>query len=169
MIPRTGGSKPYSEAGRRLRERREELGLSRQKLAELADLSYPYVAQLEGGHRAPSSDAARKLADVLGLSYALLTDLLAREKGAARGSAVPGYLPNPAFVAADARARTPAVDAVLEAAAQDLPAFVDEMTAMFDRLPVEQRLDALGRVQARVMTSVVADQVHRATGGGGQG
>ena len=39
--------------GRRIRERRQELGLRRRDLVELTGLSYPYVSQIETGYRSP--------------------------------------------------------------------------------------------------------------------
>jgi transcriptional regulator with XRE-family HTH domain len=41
--------------------------MSRSQLAESSELSYPYVSQLETGLRKPSRDAARRLADALGI------------------------------------------------------------------------------------------------------
>lgn len=61
------GKDRYAELAALLRTRREELGLSRRTLAETTGLSYPYIAQLEGGYRAPSVSSARRLADALRL------------------------------------------------------------------------------------------------------
>lgn len=161
-----GGSKRFTELGRLLRSRREELGLSRQKLAGLTELSYPYIAQLEGGHRAPSAEAARQLADALELSQGVVAEVLAREKGISRAGGTSGFLQNPGFAPADVG--SPAVVPHASSlgggprALQDVDEFVDEVASLFERLPVDRRLDALGRLQGRVMTSVVADQVRRA-------
>ncbi len=54
-----------SQLGRFLEQRRSELGLSRRDLAEQAELSYPYVSQLETGERQPALKAMRSLAPVL--------------------------------------------------------------------------------------------------------
>lgn len=56
-----------SAFGRVLVEYRRARGMSRSQLAELSELSYPYVSQLETGLRKPSRDAARRLADALGI------------------------------------------------------------------------------------------------------
>jgi transcriptional regulator with XRE-family HTH domain len=53
--------------GRRVRERREELGLSQRALAE-PGLSYAYISRIEAGVRRPSVRALRKLAPKLGVS-----------------------------------------------------------------------------------------------------
>lgn len=57
----------YAGLATLLRSRREALGISRRDLAAATGLSYPYIAQLEGGYRAPSVTTARRLADALRL------------------------------------------------------------------------------------------------------
>lgn len=44
-------SKATAAFGRRVRARREELGLSQEKLADLIDLHWSYVGQIERGQR----------------------------------------------------------------------------------------------------------------------
>ncbi len=56
-----------SAFGRVLVEYRRARGMSRSQLAEQSELSYPYVSQLETGLRKPSRDAARRLAEALGI------------------------------------------------------------------------------------------------------
>ena len=46
---------------RGLRERREELGLTQQELAQIAELTTTAVAMIERGERAPSLDTASRL------------------------------------------------------------------------------------------------------------
>ena len=58
--------------GRVLAEQRKKRGMSRSQLADAAELSYPYVSQLETGLRKPSRDAAVRLSKALGIN---LTDL----------------------------------------------------------------------------------------------
>ena len=57
-----------STFGRVLAEQRKRRGMSRSQLAESAELSYPYVSQLETGLRKPSRDAAARLSRALGIS-----------------------------------------------------------------------------------------------------
>lgn len=55
-----------------IKEQRDRLGLSRSQLAEAAELSYPYISQLETGLRKPSRNAARAIAGALGISVEAL-------------------------------------------------------------------------------------------------
>lgn len=57
--------------GRRLRERRLELGLSQRDLAA-PGVSYAYISRIEAGARRPSVRALRQLAPRLGVSVAWL-------------------------------------------------------------------------------------------------
>ena len=65
------------ELGRFLEHRRAELGLSRRDLATRAELSYPYISQLETGDREPALKALHKLAPVLGVRTEELAALVA--------------------------------------------------------------------------------------------
>ncbi|WP_162891207.1 helix-turn-helix domain-containing protein [Aeromicrobium sp. A1-2] len=51
-----------------IKEQRDRLHMSRSQLAEAAELSYPYISQLETGLRKPSRNAARAIAGALGIS-----------------------------------------------------------------------------------------------------
>jgi transcriptional regulator with XRE-family HTH domain len=60
----------------RIRELREEAGLTQQQLGDAAGLSKPFVSQLETGRRQPSSQTIRALADYFGRRLGTnLTDL----------------------------------------------------------------------------------------------
>ena len=65
------------ELGRFLEHRRGELGLTRRELATRAELSYPYISQLETGDREPALKALHKLAPVLEVRPEELAALLA--------------------------------------------------------------------------------------------
>ncbi len=65
------------ELGRFLEHRRGELGLTRRDLATRAELSYPYISQLETGDREPALKALHKLAPVLQVRPEELAALLA--------------------------------------------------------------------------------------------
>ena len=69
------------EIGHRLRMRRTELGLTREKMAELADIGTGYYGQLEVGTSQMSVDTLIKLSRAMHLSmeYIILGDL--EEKG----------------------------------------------------------------------------------------
>ncbi|QGG41837.1 helix-turn-helix domain-containing protein [Aeromicrobium yanjiei] len=55
-----------------IKEQRDRKGMSRSQLAEAAELSYPYISQLETGLRKPSRNAARAIAQALDLSVEAL-------------------------------------------------------------------------------------------------
>jgi len=59
--------------GRRLRELREQTGISQNDLADQIDVERSYISQIESGRRNPSIDVQKKLAQVLGTT---LDDLL---------------------------------------------------------------------------------------------
>jgi transcriptional regulator with XRE-family HTH domain len=67
---------PRTLFGRRLRELRQERGISQEKLAEMADLHRNYVGVLERGGQSASLDAICKLARGLKVKPA---DLLANQ------------------------------------------------------------------------------------------
>lgn len=48
--------------------RRTMLGLKRRQLAELSDLSYPYISEIEKGSKEPSAKSLRGLATALGFN-----------------------------------------------------------------------------------------------------
>jgi len=52
--------------GQVIRERRRQLGLTQQKVAEKIEASTPYVGHLEAGKRHPSDKIVARLANVLG-------------------------------------------------------------------------------------------------------
>lgn len=68
----------HSEAppglGRAIQVRRAELGLGRRELAESAELSYPYLSEVENGKKAPSAKAMWRLARALELGVAELVE-----------------------------------------------------------------------------------------------
>src|SRR5579884_4379501 len=59
------------ELGQRLRERREQLGLSTRELADRAETTHTTVVRLEqGAYDAPAPDKLSRIAEALGLSLA---------------------------------------------------------------------------------------------------
>ena len=127
--PKTGDI----ELGRKIAARREELGLSRKDLAQATDLSYPYIAQIETGYRLPSTRHQIPIARALGLS---LDELFSTEDS----------LPRPRPRRADGSQR-PSIDEVVDRAAQEIEA-----------LPPSVRLEALSRIQLRIMQGVAEEQ-----------
>ena len=61
--------------GRVIRERREVLGFSQEKLAEQCGFDRTYISMLERGMRNPSLQNLFKLAEGLGTSVSKLTEI----------------------------------------------------------------------------------------------
>jgi transcriptional regulator with XRE-family HTH domain len=129
--PKTGDI----EVGRKISSRREELGISRKELAELTGLSYPYIAQIETGYRLPSTRHQVPIAKALGLS---LDELFDTEES------LPSTRSRPT------RRRRPSIDDVVDQAALEIEA-----------LPTSVRLEALSRIQLRIMQGVAQGQSRR--------
>lgn len=62
----------------KLKEIRENLGLSQAELADKAGISQPYVGAIEAGRKSPTLRTLQKLAAALGIS---VTDLLKKDVG----------------------------------------------------------------------------------------
>ena len=131
--PKTGDI----ELGRKIAARREELGMSRKQLAEATSLSYPYIAQIETGYRLPSTKHQVILSKVLGMSLDELFDTEDELPQAPTRRRIP----------ASGRRRRPSMDEAIEQATQEIEA-----------LPASVRLEALSRIQLRIMQSVAEDQ-----------
>lgn len=69
-----------------MRGRRTELGLSRRELAERAELSYPYLSQIETGNREPSLRTLQKLASALELPVEALASFISPSGSAGEAS-----------------------------------------------------------------------------------
>lgn len=68
------------EFGRRVRERRQELGWSQERLAEESGLHWTYVGQVERGRRNVTLHNILKLAAGLGVGAAVLVDGLSVDR-----------------------------------------------------------------------------------------
>lgn len=66
------GETPTPGLGRAIAVRRTELGLKRRQLADRAELSYPYISEIENGLKEPSSAALRRIAEALDSDHATL-------------------------------------------------------------------------------------------------
>lgn len=70
MPSRPSGKPPLSEAtaefGRRVRDRRLEMGLSQEALADTCDLHWTYIGQVERGQRNLSLHNILRIADAIG-------------------------------------------------------------------------------------------------------
>ena len=63
-LPKEGIDMDYTALGKEIRELRRKRNLTQEKLAELADLSVPYISHLERGTKKPSLAVLVRLADV---------------------------------------------------------------------------------------------------------
>jgi transcriptional regulator with XRE-family HTH domain len=127
--PKTGDL----DLGRKIAARREDLGMSRKDLAQATDLSYPYIAQIETGYRLPSTRHQVPIAKALGMS---LDEVFGTEES----------LP-PTRPRRTTGGRRPSIEEVVESAAQEI-----------ETLPASVRLDALSRIQLRIMQGVAEQQ-----------
>jgi transcriptional regulator with XRE-family HTH domain len=175
--PSEGSAKTGSEAlAQLIKGRREALGMSRQELADATGVPYPTIAQIETAYRGVSPSRLGVIARALGLDPAQLYDVLASDPGAAppakparrgrpaarvRSTGEGEWLANPAYATS---APMLAGSAPLAAEAPPLDV-VDEVVALLSGLPAQERLDALARVQSRLLSGVVQEEVRRATKG----
>ena len=51
-----------------IREKRKEKGLSQERLAKLAQVSQPFIAEIESGRKKPSVDVLMRICAVLDIS-----------------------------------------------------------------------------------------------------
>ncbi|TIC86704.1 helix-turn-helix domain-containing protein [Nocardioides sp. GY 10113] len=130
--PKTGDL----ELGRAIAARREELGMSRKELAQATGLSYPYIAQIETGYRLPSTKHQVALSRTLGLS---LDELFGTAE------AHPDIPPSTS---------SPRQRPTLEQA-------VDGAARQIESLPTSVRLEALSRLQLRIMQGVTDERARR--------
>jgi transcriptional regulator with XRE-family HTH domain len=173
--PGDGSAKTGSERlAQLIRDRREQLGMSRQDLADATRVPYPTIAQIETAYRGVSPRRLGTIARALALDPARLYDLLAsdtppaagkparRAPSATRARGDSEWLPNPAYAPPPAPMAADPVPPPPKAApsASDV---VEHVVALLSGLPPHERLDALGRVQSRLLSGLVQDEVRRAT------
>jgi len=58
----------YNEIGKRIKKVRRQKGMTQCKLAELADLSNPYLSQVETGVKKASLESLAKISRILDVS-----------------------------------------------------------------------------------------------------
>ena len=68
VVPENDHSERGADLGGFIREQRRLTHLSLRKLAELADVSNPYLSQIERGLRKPSADILQQIAKALRIS-----------------------------------------------------------------------------------------------------
>jgi transcriptional regulator with XRE-family HTH domain len=157
---------PGAEAfGRRIKARREELGLSRRDLVEASGLSYPYVSQLETGYRLPSHSALAALAQALELSPSELSASIPYEEALASSDlgsprkpratrSREGWYSNPQYEATAAALAVPAAGGPPPREPRQV---AQEIADLVGRLPREHRLDVIIAAQRRVVEQLIAE------------
>src|SRR5687768_8677831 len=87
----SAGGGPTPEAlGRTIKLIRTRQSIGRAELAELAELSYPYVSEIENGKKEPSTRALGQIATALGLRvHELLAYAEAEEESSGLGAGEP--------------------------------------------------------------------------------
>lgn len=141
--------------GRRIAERREELGMSRKELAAATELSYPYIAQIETGYRSPSMKHQFSIARALGLS---LDELFGSpDDELVFPSAMPAAAP-PMPLAGGPPSRSSRRSAPRRTTIDDV---IERAVGEIESLPASVRLEALSRIQLQIMQGVADDQARR--------
>lgn len=168
--PKTGSE----DLARVVRERREELGLTRQELADATGIPYPTIAQIETAYRGVSPARLGVIARVLGLDPKQLYEVLATESvdGAPVADANRQWHANPRFAATRPAPAAPSGPVPRRAAGrsggggsartrtrQAIDEVVDQVVGLLAGLPVDQRVPALGEVQQRVLEQTVAERL----------
>jgi transcriptional regulator with XRE-family HTH domain len=88
-MPRQAGSTQMAKRlGVRVRQLRQEVGLTQEKLAWECDLAKPYLSQLEAGKRLPSVPVLYRLAERLGVD---VVNLLSVEETSAQHQLLEAY------------------------------------------------------------------------------
>jgi transcriptional regulator with XRE-family HTH domain len=130
--------------GKAVELRRIELGLKRRELAERAQLSYPYISEIENGVKEPSAKALRRIAEALEMKLADLATLSERlEEPSDSGSIL---LDAPAAVGTSPRSTTP--EAMNFSMMPEAPRLARSMAAAAS--PAQRPLSDMDRVQAQV-------------------
>lgn len=158
-----------------IRERRQQLGISRQELAETTGVPYSTVAQIETAYRGVSPSRLGVIARALQLDPKELYDVLASKPTAApaapsASAAAPtrqdrgddSWHQNPSYVTAAKMPRVAAMSSERhpERAASE-PDIVARSVELLSQLPPERRLEALAQVQTRLLNDLVEHEVQR--------
>ena len=146
-----------------IKEQRDRLQMSRSQLADAAELSYPYISQLETGLRKPSRNAARAIAGALGISVEDLERTIpgdAKDAQELRQAEVfsdqllsRGAAPITPVAAPMVAAGLPQPDGV---SARD--ELIGDMLDLLEEFDAAERLDVLAEVQKRAMRRMLEQQ-----------
>ncbi|MEV7396708.1 helix-turn-helix transcriptional regulator [Aeromicrobium sp. NPDC092404] len=148
-------------------EYRKRKGMSRSDLAAAADLSYPYVSQLETGMRKPSREAVAKLARGLGIDPLDFEALIPTSDGGgleprrvrevtARLNSSLGLEGPP-----DSSDEPGSPGRLSASIVFDRDVLIGEMLDLLEEFDAEERFDVLSELQRRAMKNIVAEQSRR--------
>jgi transcriptional regulator with XRE-family HTH domain len=178
MTPSSAGSgKTGSMAlAQLIRDRRQQLGMSRQDLADAADIPYPTIAQIETGYRGVSPARLGTIARALGLDPKDMYEVLASDVSSdsidrTRQSLTSAgrrderaWHANPSYLVPPTQLGAVAADAVpAPPVPPPPPDVVERVVDLLSQLPAHERLDALTRVQSRLLSALVDEQVQQAS------
>lgn len=170
------GSKTGSVTlGKLIRDRRHQLQMSRQDLADATGVPYSTIAQIETAYRGVSPSRLGIIARVLGLDPKELYDVLAGEtpppsSGSARQGTSRRSVPdvtwhkNPAYGMSTEflASAPPAASGEVRLGGMSEADVVDQAADLLSQLPPAKRLDALGRLQKQVLSGLLQEEVRRA-------
>ena len=146
-----------------IKEQRERRGMSRSQLAEAAELSYPYISQLETGLRKPSRSAASLIAKALDLELEDLertipVDLKDRRQVLQAEQFSEQLLSTGStFSLRDAPAGGPPSASHAPGSRDDI---IGDMIDLLEEFEPDERLDVLAEVQKRAMRRMIEHNRH---------
>jgi transcriptional regulator with XRE-family HTH domain len=150
------------EFGRRLKARREELGLSRRDVVEASGLSYPYVSQLETGYRLPSHKALAALAEALELDPGELSASIPYGEALASSDMRLPRKPRPSGRSQDWHTNPQYVEAAgAPVPPPDPDGVAQQIADLVGELPSRHRLKVLSLAQREVMEQLVAERARK--------
>jgi transcriptional regulator with XRE-family HTH domain len=176
--PSEGTGKTGSHAlAQTIRERREQLGMSRHELAEATAVPYPTIAQIETAYRGVSPSRLGVIARALDLDPADLYEVLTsdaaspspppaqRSHSSRHSTGGDDWQPNPAYASPSASLpeeshRPPGMRSIRPGPSSDV---VAQVVHLLSQLPRNERLDALGQVQSQLLKRLVQEDVRRET------
>jgi transcriptional regulator with XRE-family HTH domain len=169
----------YEALGRAIKVVRAQRGLSRGRLAELAEISYPYLSEIENGKKRPSSKALLTIADalsvptseLLALAEQIATQLLSDDAAEAEpslpgprvGSSIPlpesapSRAPVDSLTARILSVRAP--DSSLQRAAKTIEGLQSQAAEATPSRPVPDGRDVDRRQRARVRLAAAAHRL----------
>jgi transcriptional regulator with XRE-family HTH domain len=153
--------------GRAIAVQREHLGLKRKDLAEKAQLSYPYISELENGGKEPSAKALRQIADALDVGVADLIAMgdqyrAAHERGGGQATLYSYFEVKSPSPSSNRSERATAVAAPVPAATFETPPSASDELRTIIRSVVRDEVkrlvaDELPAIVARELRRVLAD------------